>query len=148
MKNCKIFKCKSENTNEDCIFCKILNKKAPSYKIYEDKYVYAFLDISCDIEGHTLIIPKKHSCDVLDCDEKYLKQIIIAAKKIGKHFVENCGYDGFNIVHASRKSAEQSVFHLHFHIIPRKENDQIKMYPELEKKDFNLEEIANKLKLN
>ena len=51
----------------DCIFCKIIKGDIPSYKIYEDEYVYSFLDIACDAEGHILVIPKKHCVNVLDC---------------------------------------------------------------------------------
>lgn len=114
--------------NNDCIFCKILNKEIPSYKIYENDYVYSFLDICKDVEGHILVIPKYHCTNILDCPDKYLEETIKATKIISNHLV-NIGYSGVNIINASGKSAQQTVFHLHFHIIPRKENDEIDAWP-------------------
>lgn len=129
----------------DCIFCKILKGELPSHKIYEDEYVYAFLDISCDCYGHTLVIPKKHCENVLDCDSVSLVHILPAIQKISRHFVEDCGFSGVNVLNASGKSAEQSVFHLHFHIIPRKDGDGIESWPFHDKHDFDLAEICQKL---
>ncbi len=133
---------------DDCIFCKIIKGEIPSYKIYEDEYVYAFLDIACDSYGHTLVIPKKHCVNVLDCEDKYLEKTICAVKKIANHYVEDCGFEGVNILNASGESAQQSVFHLHFHIIPRKNDDGIDIWPLKDKRDFDLKDICDKLKLN
>lgn len=131
----------------DCIFCKILKGEIPSYKIYENDKVYAFLDIACDAVGHTLVIPKRHYVNVLDCDKEYLDAVIEAVQLISRHYVEHCGFDGVNVFNASDASAEQSVFHLHFHIIPRKQGDGLRMWPLTEKRDLNLEEIRKKLAL-
>ena len=133
---------------DDCIFCKIIKGEIPSYKIYEDKYVYAFLDIACDSYGHTLVIPKKHCVNLLDCEDKYLEKTICAVKKIANHYVEDCGFEGVNILNASGESAQQSVFHLHFNIIPRKNGDGIDIWPLKDKRDFDLKDICDKLKLN
>ena len=133
---------------DDCIFCKIIKGEIPSYKIYEDKYVYAFLDIACDSYGQTLVIPKKHCVNLLDCEDKYLEKTICAVKKIANHYVEDCGFEGVNILNASGESAQQSVFHLHFHIIPRKNGDGIDIWPLKDKRDFDLKDICDKLKLN
>ena len=131
----------------DCIFCKIIKGEIPSYKIYEDDYVYAFLDIACDVYGHTLVVPKKHCENVLDCDSVSLAHVLPAVQKIANHYVQNCGFDGVNILNASGKSAQQSVFHLHFHIIPRKENDGVDAWPFKDKLDLDLGQIANRLRL-
>ncbi len=131
----------------DCIFCKIVKGEVPSYKIYEDDYVLAFLDIAGDCYGHTLVVPKKHCVNVLDCDKVTLAHILPAVQKIANHFVDDCGFDGVNIFNASGASAEQSVFHLHFHIIPRKENDGIHAWPFNEKHDFDMADICSKLTL-
>lgn len=132
----------------DCIFCKIIEKKLPSYKIYEDEYSYAMLDISNDANGHILVIPKKHYENILDCDETILKQLSLTVQRIAKHLVEDCGFDGVNILNANGKSAEQSVFHFHIHIIPRKEGDEIKVFPSLKKNEESLEEICERLRIN
>ncbi|MDE6211620.1 MAG: HIT family protein [Clostridia bacterium] len=131
----------------DCIFCKIIKGEIPSYKIYEDEMTYAFLDIASDSYGHTLVIPKKHCVNVLDCEEEYLRATIDTVQKISRHFVDNCGFEGVNILNASGQSAQQSVFHLHFHIIPRKSDDGIDIWALKEKKDLDLAEICEKLKI-
>ena len=129
----------------DCIFCKIIRGEIPSYKIYEDEYVYAFLDISCDSVGHTLVIPKKHCVNVLDCSSDDLQAVTAAVQKISRHYVANCGYTGVNVLNASGKSAQQSVFHLHFHIIPRKEGDGLNTWGLNDRFDMNLAEICERL---
>ena len=108
---------------KDCIFCKIIKGEIPSYKIYEDDFCYAFLDIANDVEGHTLVVPKKHYESVVTCDNATLCRIIEACKKIGNHYVKECGYDGYNICNNSGTAAQQSVMHTHFHILPRKKGD-------------------------
>lgn len=129
----------------DCIFCKIIKGEIPSYKIYEDDKVYAFLDISCDSYGHTLVIPKKHCTNVLDCDADSLQAVIAACQKIASHFVDDCGFTGVNVLNASGKSAQQSVFHLHFHIIPRKEEDGLNTWALNDKFDLDLADICKRL---
>ena len=131
---------------ENCLFCKIINGEIPSYKIYENDYVYAFLDIANDYFGHTLVIPKKHYENVFDCEDEYLSEVIKAVKLISNHYKE-LGFSGVNIINASGKDAEQSVFHLHFHIIPRKENDGNKIWPAKDKKDYDLAKICEELKI-
>lgn len=132
----------------DCIFCKIIKGEIPCYKIYENDYVYAFLDIASDYYGHTLVIPKEHSTNVLDITEKSLSEVIKAVKKISNHYVNNCNFTGVNILNASGEDAEQSVMHTHFHIIPRVNGDGYKCWPAHDKQNFDLSKIANELKLN
>ncbi len=133
---------------KNCIFCKIVNKEIPSYKIYENEYIYAFLDIANDCIGHTLVVPKKHFENVMDCDDVYYAEVTKAVKLIAKHYVKDCGFNGVNIMNASGAAAEQSVFHLHFHILPRKINDGMKTWPNPTKKNVDYEEIVKKLQIN
>ena len=132
---------------EDCLFCKIINGDIPSYKIYENKHVYSFLDISNDGNGHILVVPKKHFKSILDCSEEDACQIIKAVKFISDHLVENCGFDGVNIINNSGESAGQTVHHLHFHILPRKNNDHIELFSSLKANDVSLEELCEKLRI-
>ena len=132
---------------KDCIFCKIINSEIPCYKIFENDKILAFLDIANDFLGHTLVIPKVHCENILDADEKTLQAVMSAIQKISKHYVKNCGFDGVNVFNANNKSAEQSVFHLHFHIIPRKNGDNLNISPNGKTQNFNLEELQAKLKL-
>lgn len=115
----------------DCIFCKIIKGEAPSYKIYEDDYTLAFLDISKDCYGHTLVIPKKHCVNILDCDKETLNKVIETVKKVSKHYVDNCGFKGVNVLNASGEEAQQTVNHLHFHILPRMNKDEFDAFPKL-----------------
>ena len=131
---------------DDCIFCKIIKGEIPSYKIYEDEDVYAFLDIAGDVDGHTLVIPKKHCVNILDADKDVLSKVIIAVQKISKHYVEDVGYNGVNILNANDKSAQQSVFHLHMHIIPRKNDDKIDAFHHFNGSKEKLENIQKLLK--
>lgn len=131
----------------DCIFCKIISGEIPCYKIYENEYVLAFLDIAKDFDGHTLVIPKKHFENILDIDNFYLIEVLKAVKLISKHYVDNCGYTGVNVLNASGQDAGQSVFHLHFHILPRN-NDGQDAFPKLNYFNHSLEEMHNKLKIN
>lgn len=115
----------------DCIFCKIVKGDIPSYKIYEDEYTYSFMDIANDVDGHILVIPKKHVTNVLDCDNDTLHHVLDTVKLISNLLVDKCGYDGVDIMNANNECAGQSVFHLHFHIIPKKNNDGINAWPHL-----------------
>jgi len=110
---------------EECLFCKIVNNEIPAYKIYEDDLVLAFLDIHPMSKGHTLIIPKKHAKDIFDLDEETLKRISSTAKKIAQKMKDSLAADGVNLYHASGAHAEQTVFHFHLHVVPRKKDDTI-----------------------
>ena len=130
-----------------CIFCKIINGEIPSYKIYEDEETLAFLDIADDAIGHTLVIPKKHYENILDIDTETLSKVTNVVKKISNHYVNNCGYTGVNVMNASGVDAQQSVFHLHFHIFPRKENDGVRAWPEFGKVNSDFEKVCAELTL-
>ena len=113
--------------DENCIFCKIIAGKIPTLKVYEDKDVMAFLDIAPANKGHTLIVPKKHSKDMLEDNNKDLAAVMKAVSAEGFNFIANTG-----------PVAGQVVFHTHFHIIPRFENDGLKHWP---KKDYSEDEM-------
>jgi histidine triad (HIT) family protein len=108
---------------ENCIFCRIAKSEIPSLKLYEDKFLFAFLDINPVTEGHILIIPKEHYENIFDAPEEILEKITKLSKKLAKTLKEKLNAKGVNILNASGKDAQQSVFHLHFHIVPRYEND-------------------------
>lgn len=105
---------------KDCIFCKIAAKEIPSYQVYEDEEVYAFLDLSQVTKGHTLLIPKQHVTDIFEYDEalaaKVFARVPKIARAIEKAFPE---VQGMNIVNNNKELAYQSVFHSHIHLIPR-----------------------------
>ncbi|HCY8138963.1 TPA: HIT family protein [Staphylococcus aureus] len=107
----------------ETIFGKILTGEIPSFKVYEDGYVYAFLDISQVTKGHTLLIPKKASANIFETDEETMKHISAALPKVANAIKRAFNPDGLNIIQNNGEFADQSVFHIHFHLIPRYEND-------------------------
>ena len=132
---------------QDCLFCKIIKGEIPSYKIYEDKYCFAFLDIAGDYEGHTLVVPKSHTESLLTANYETLTACACVCQKIARHYVQNCGYEGVNILTNANECAEQSVMHLHYHIIPRKNKDNLKIYPTRKNQGYDLEKLCEKLKM-
>lgn len=132
--------------NADCIFCKIINGDIPSYKIYEDEFTYAFLDIASDVYGHTLVIPKNHAENIFDVSIEDLNHTMSTVKKIAEHY-KSIFAGGVNIINCSDKVAEQSVFHLHFHIYPRTENDGLKVFPAIDKQEIDFKDCQEKLKI-
>ncbi|HHO5857027.1 TPA: HIT family protein [Staphylococcus aureus] len=107
----------------ETIFGKILTGEIPSFKVYEDDYVYAFLDISQVTKGHTLLIPKKASANIFETDEETMKHIGAALPKVANAIKRAFNPDGLNIIQNNGEFADQSVFHIHFHLIPQYEND-------------------------
>lgn len=132
---------------KDCVFCKIIAGEIPSFKIYEDDFCLAFLDISNDVLGHTLVVPKKHYESMMTCDNTTLSRIMETCKKIGNFYVKEKSFDGFNILNNTGKVAGQSVQHVHFHIIPRKENDGVNLFNQLPDCGADLKVICENLKL-
>ncbi len=131
----------------DCIFCKIIDGAVPCKKIYEDEYTLAFMDIAKDVDGHMLVIPKKHVTNILDCDADTLHHVMDTVKKIANHLTDACGYDGVNVLNASGACAGQTVFHLHFHIVPRKKNDGIDGWPHYAGARQELDALWEQLKM-
>lgn len=126
---------------ENCIFCKIVRGEIPSRKIYEDEKVLAFLDISPQSLGHTLVIPKKHFADIYEIDNEELCNLISSVKSISEHVKTVLKSDGIKIVQNNGVSAGQTVFHIHFHIIP--------VYDRIEEeiKSEDLEKVEKDLKM-
>ena len=113
----------------DCIFCKIASGEIQGMRVYEDAETLAFMDLAKDVDGHVLVIPKKHCKNILDCDTETLSAVMNTVKKVSLHLTEKCGYDGVNLLNASDESAGQSMPHFHIHIIPRRKNDGIDAWP-------------------
>ena len=113
----------------DCIFCKIASGEIQGLRVYEDAETLAFMDVAKDVDGHILVIPKKHCKNILDCDPDTLSAVMNTVKKVSLHLTEKCGYDGVNLLNASDESAGQSVPHFHIHIIPRRKGDGIDAWP-------------------
>lgn len=130
-----------------CIFCEIINGRQDAYRIYEDTYTLAFLDIANDMDGHIIVIPKQHVSHLWELREEYLHALMDAVQAISLHCVEHCGYDGVNILHASGTSAGQSVPHVHFHLLPRKHTDGVDAWPTLPGAKKSLAQMQKELSM-
>ncbi|RKQ31282.1 HIT family protein [Oceanobacillus halophilus] len=106
-------------SHEDCIFCKIIDGDIPSAKVYEDDHVYAFLDISQVTKGHTLVIPKKHTKNIFETPPEVAKELFERVPIIANAIKDTYKPLGMNLLNNNGEDAEQSVFHLHIHLIPR-----------------------------
>ncbi len=102
----------------DCLFCKIIAGDIPSKKIYEDDVALAFLDISPWQKGHTQVVPKRHSVDVLE-DDEVLAEIGHAVARVGRLLKERLGADACNVLANAGRVSGQEIFHTHVHVIPR-----------------------------
>ena len=134
----------------DCIFCKIIEGKIPSAKIYEDDNFIAFMDIAPIARGHCLVIPKHHCRNVLDTPDYVAEKFYPVIVKISRMVKKAFNADGVNIMQFNEPSAGQEVFHAHVHIIPRYENDNlgIKMPSRLNVTISDIQEDAMRIKAN
>jgi len=113
--------------NKECIFCKLANGEIPCYKVYEDKEVLAFLDIAPAVKrgGHTLVIPKAHYTLLTEIPEALLAKLMSVVKVVTKALL--IGSDGVNVLQNNGRAAGQYVQHVHFHIVPRYNDDGIRI---------------------
>lgn len=109
----------------NCIFCAIAAGEIPSFKVYEDDLVLAYLDINPFSKGHTLVIPKAHSSGLLDTSDETLAALVARVKKVAAHLKAVLPCDGFNILQNNGEAAGQTVMHIHFHIVPRYGNEPL-----------------------
>ncbi|HVB52429.1 MAG TPA: HIT family protein [Acidimicrobiales bacterium] len=107
----------------DCIFCAIVQGRQPSWRVYEDESTYAFFDIDPVSEYHTLIVPKTHYADIFAITEASWLQVARTIKRVVSLFESKLGLRNIQIVNSSGVDAQQDVFHVHFHLIPRASGD-------------------------
>jgi histidine triad (HIT) family protein len=103
----------------DNIFAKILRGEIPSTRVYESDSVIAFMDVMPQAEGHTLVVPKAASRNLLDADPAGLGPLMAVVQKIARAVKQAFKADGVTVVQFNEPAAGQTVFHLHFHVIPR-----------------------------
>lgn len=132
--------------DQDNIFAKILRGEAPAFKVYEDDYSLAFMDVMPQVDGHTLVIPKDDAVNLLDCDPQILGHTIRTAQTVGAAVQTAFAAPGFMLAQLNGSAAGQTVFHLHFHIMPRHDGLEFGMHAR-EMADFAvLESHADKIK--
>jgi len=101
------------------IFAKILRGEIPATRAYEDEHVVAFMDVMPQGKGHTLVVPKAPSRNLLDADAATLGPLLAAVQRIARAVKTAFEADGVTVIQFNEPAAGQSVFHLHFHVIPR-----------------------------
>jgi len=115
------------STDPACIFCKIVAGTIPCFKLYEDEHSLAFMDINPGNEGHALAIPKAHHPDVYSMPPALLGAVAQTAQRVAAAVQRALAPDGLNLVQANGRGAEQSVFHFHLHVLPRRIGDELKL---------------------
>jgi histidine triad (HIT) family protein len=114
-------------SGSDCIFCQIIAGEIPAQIVAEDDRTVTFMDINPATRGHALVIPRRHSTDLLDTDPEDLRAVIAAAQAQAQRVMERLDADGVNLLNSTRSAAWQTVFHFHVHVIPRYDDDPLRL---------------------
>ena len=137
----------SLNRAADCIFCKIIDRTADALIIHEDDHTISFLVLHPSVPGHTAVVPKVHHTDIYSIPEDVLSSLISSCQMHALRWRERVGATGVNILNASGVDAEQSVFHFHFHLLPRFANDGYRTWPALRGTGQTREEMHAKFRI-
>lgn len=129
------------------IFAKILSGDIPSARVYEDARILSFMDAFPQSKGHTLVIPKVPACNLFDIPAEDLQNLITQTQTIGRAVREALAPDGIRIAQFNGAAAGQTVFHIHFHIIPVREGENEHPHAAGTMADLNeLKDIAAQIK--
>jgi histidine triad (HIT) family protein len=109
----------------ECLFCKIVAGELAAQIIHEDARTIAFMDIAPATRGHCLVVPRTHTDDLLTADPRDVAACTAVAQELARRAYEDLGAAGVNVLQSSGAAAWQSVFHLHFHVIPRYPDDPL-----------------------
>lgn len=114
-------------SDPDCIFCHIVAGELPAQIIDQDERTITFMDISPATRGHALVVPRRHSRDLLEIEPEDLEATILAAQRLARKLGERLGADGVNLMNSCASAAWQTVFHFHVHVIPRYAGDPLRL---------------------
>lgn len=134
--------------NQDCIFCKIAAHEIPADIIYEDDKVVAFLDLRPSNKGHSLVIHKTHTNDFQSTPDELLADLMPRIQKVAAAVMKATGASGFNLTVNNGQVSGQVIFHLHFHIIPRYEQDGLRSFPQSDSEKSARQTLAEEIKKN
>lgn len=115
-----------QSYDDNNIFAKILRGEIPSHRVYEDDHTVAFMDVMPQAPGHLLVVPKSPSRNMLDADPAVLANTVQVVQKLARSAQEAFEADGITIMQFNEPAAGQTVFHLHFHVVPRHEGQPLK----------------------
>jgi histidine triad (HIT) family protein len=110
-----------------CLFCKIVAGELPSQIVLEDERTVAFMDVNPATRGHALVVPRRHAKDLLEIDPDDLAATVLAAQRLAIRIHERLAPDGINLLNSCGPAAWQTVFHFHFHVIPRYRGDPLRL---------------------
>jgi histidine triad (HIT) family protein len=113
--------------HEECIFCKVLAGEIPSERIYDDEHAIAVMDINPWTRGHAVVFPRKHAENLFEIDDDELGHVAVAAKRVAAKMRATLDLDGINLLQSNGRAAWQTIFHLHFHVIPRYDDDPLRL---------------------
>ena len=128
------------------IFAKVLRGEIPCHKLYEDEDTLAFLDIMPRTEGHTLVITKEKARDLFDIRPEALGKLMAVVQKLAPKIKEAVGAEGVLIQQFNGAAAGQTVFHLHVHVVPRKEGEPLKPHAGVMADQAKLAATAEKIR--
>jgi histidine triad (HIT) family protein len=111
----------------DCIFCKIVAGELPATVVAEDERTVSFMDVSPATRGHALVVPREHTTDLLTIGDEDLSACAHAAQRLARRVKDVLGADGVNVLNSCGEAAWQTVFHFHVHVIPRYDDDPLKL---------------------
>ncbi len=114
-------------TDPDGIFCKIVARELPATIVDEDELTVSFMDINPATRGHALVVPRRHTRDLLSVDPEDLRATTIAAQRLAGRMYERLGAEGVNLLNSCGAVAWQTVFHFHLHVIPRDAKDPLRL---------------------
>jgi histidine triad (HIT) family protein len=112
---------------QDCLFCGIVAGDVPAQIVGSDDYTVAFMDINPATRGHALVVPREHSADLIDVSDDDLQRTMLAARRLTLRMQAALDPDGFNILNSCGRAAWQTIFHFHLHVIPRYDDDPLKL---------------------
>lgn len=131
---------------DNCIFCKLANGVYPTDTVYEDEDFRAILDIAPAAKGHILLLPKKHMADLFEMDSSIAANALPVLQKIAAAMKEELHCDGLNLLQNNGEAAGQTVFHLHFHLIPRYIDDTVTVpWEKLEYKEGDTTDLSKRI---
>jgi len=130
-----------------CIFCDIVEGRAPAEVVFEDEETLAFMDINPANPGHTLVIPKRHVRNVYELDDETAAAVMKATVRVARAVRAAFQPDGLNLLQSNGPAGGQVVFHLHMHVIPRWYDDGLRLArpPEV-RRTMSIEEAADKIR--
>ncbi len=132
----------------ECVFCAIVAGQSPSRMVFETPELVCFFPLEPELLAHTLIVPKAHYEDIRDTPVSFGANVFEASQFLASHYRHRLGATGFNLMNASGKDAEQSVFHLHFHFLPRFPGDNLNTWPKLPRFSIDLDDLLNKVRVS